>query len=134
MLFSCISVSLLSLVFTIPALASTSIFNFQMNKVYLDGRVNAAYHKLDAGTVGINGSTYVFSKDAGAKTTPTDLLFTLWNATSGNSFGSVKAKVGSNFSGKFKSVGGGTKYYLIITRVNGLDDGNNIKGSGTLKN
>ncbi|MGG0177742.1 hypothetical protein [Gottfriedia acidiceleris] len=132
--FSTIAVSFLSLVFIIPAFASTSIFNLKMNKVYLDGRVDGAYHKLDAGKVLINGSTYVYSKDAGAKNTPTQLLFSLWNSTSGNSFGSVQAKVGSNFSGTFKTVGGGTKYYLIITRVDGKDDGNNIKGSGTLKN
>lgn len=40
-----------------------------MDKVYLDGRVNGAYHKLDAGKVLINGSTYVYSKNAGAKNT-----------------------------------------------------------------
>jgi len=61
-------------------------------------------------------------------------LFSLWNATTGNNFGSVQAKVGSNFSGTFKAVGGGTKYFLRIERINSKDDGNNLKGSGTLKN
>ncbi|MEH7401790.1 hypothetical protein V7148_12430 [Gottfriedia acidiceleris] len=58
-LFSTLTISLLSLVFTIPAFASTSIFNFKMDKVYLDGRVDGAYHKLDAGKIAIKGSTYV---------------------------------------------------------------------------
>ncbi|MFF3023756.1 hypothetical protein ACFVRR_14040 [Gottfriedia sp. NPDC057948] len=110
------------------------VSSLKIEKVSLDGRGDGAYHKLDAGKVLINGSTYVYSKDAGAKNTPIHLLFSLWNATSGYSFGSVQAKVSSNFSGMFKTVGGGTKYFLRIERINSNDDGNNLKGSRTLKN
>ena len=134
----CIVIILLSLIIAIlPIYAASSGWSFSMDwdGRYVNGSNNGVYHTLNQGGVQITGTVSNTYSRPGALG-PYKLYFELLNKTSGNSFGRVTvtptANGTKNFSGTFSSVGGGTKYYLVIYRTE--SDGRKITGSGTLKN
>ncbi|MBC1372111.1 hypothetical protein HB847_06975 [Listeria booriae] len=130
-------------VFSLPLLveAASTSYSFTMDNRVVDGSVTGKYHKLSSGNAYLTGSQYVYSTDSGYAKNPLAIGYELRNKTTRNSFGSFFKAVPSRSSAyptkisktKFsKSVGGGTNYYLIIWK--GSNDGNNVKGSGTVSN
>jgi len=135
-IFTLAIVGLLSLAMAIPTLAASSSYSFTMNYRMVDGAANGQFHSLSAGTAKISGSHYQYASEPNP-TGPNVINYQLWNKTSGNNFGIVKSTPTSDgnrvyFQGSYPtSVGGGTNYYLQIWRV---DDGRDIKGSGSVYN
>ena len=134
-------VVILALVTIVPVLAATSNWKFSMSTggCEVNGKKNGVFHKLSKGKIAINGDIYTHSNANGNGSSTNYLNFALYNKTTGNYFGTVKAKPSGyahgtkKISGTFsKAVGGGTKYYLVIYRGNG--DGTKLSGSGKLKN
>lgn len=133
--FTLIITCMLLVVLAVPTFAASSKYNFTMNYRVVDGSENGEYHTLSAGKAYIYGTHRQFSSVPNP-TGPNTINYQLYNATSGNNFGIVKAIPNSygeetTVSGTYSGLGGGTKYYLFIWRV---DDGRDIKGSGSIYN
>lgn len=137
-IFTILTIGVLLVTMSIPALAKSNSFDFTMKYRVVDGSTNKEYHSLKGGTYpSISGSM----RQSGGTTNTTlrnKIYAELCNKTSGNSFGSVTLGrptldgKATGFSGKFdKKTGGGSKYYLIIYRTE--SDGRIMTGSGTLK-
>lgn len=129
---------ILLLTMAIPVFAKSNSFQFTMANRVVDGSLNGTYHSLDGGTYpSISGSM----RQSGGTTSTSQrntIYVELRNKTSGNSFGSVTLGKptldgkATSFSGTFsKKTGGGSKYYLIVYRIE--SDGRTMAGSGTLK-
>lgn len=136
-LFSVSVICILSIIIAMPsfAFAATNAYSFTMNLRIVDWSKNGQYFKLNKGTAKLSGTHYQYSSDP-SPVGPNPITYQLWNKTSGNSFGTIKATpnkngTSSSVSGSYSGLGGGTKYYLQIFRV---DDGRNIKGSGKISN
>lgn len=130
-------------IFSLPLFveAASTGYSFTMDNRVVDGSVTGKYHKLSSGSAYLTGSQYIYSTDKGYSKQPNPIGYELRNKTTRNSFGSFSKAVPSRSSAyptkisktKFsKTVGGGTNYYLIIWKSD--NDGNNVKGSGTVSN
>lgn len=138
-IFSLCVAMLLLLTMSIPVLAKSSSFSFELAHSIVDGSENNKYHTLDGGTYPkISGSMrQIGGSTVGAGTNT--IYAKLYNKTSGNYFGTVELGKpdpdgwATSFSGTFnnKKTGGGSKYYLVIYRTN--SDGRIMYGTGTLK-
>lgn len=134
-LFSFFTVALLFVVTAVPALAASGNYGFTMSLRVVDGSENGQFYTLNKGSATIKGTHAVVSSLPGALG-PNPINYQLYNKTSGNSFGIVKATPLANgerttVSGTYTGLGGGTSYYLYIWRT---DDGRTVNGSGTISN
>src|SRR5699024_10140362 len=101
-----------------PILAATKSYSFTMQLRLVDGSKNGRFMSLSKGQATIRGSHYQSSALEGA-VGPNPVHYTLYNKTSGNSFGTISSTPTADgnrtyFSGKYSRLGGGTKYYLLI--------------------
>ncbi|MBA3925998.1 hypothetical protein [Listeria rustica] len=130
-------------IFSLPLIvkAASTGYSFTMDKRVVDGSVTGKYHKLSKGNAYLTGSQYIYSADKGYSKKANAIGYELRNKTTRNSFGSFSKALSSRSSTyptkisktRFsKTVGGGTQYYLIMWKND--DDGNNVKGSGTVSN
>lgn len=134
-----IILAIICLISMMPVYAASSSFWFEMNTNgrVINGSDNGAYHSLDKGVVSISG-TATTNASQNLNGNSNTVYVQLLNKTSGNSFGTVTFKPSASlgdkvhFSGTYSSVGGGSKYYLMIYR--NQSDGLGFTGSGTLKN
>lgn len=116
--------------------AASNSYSFTMKHRVVDGSASGKYMKLKKGKATISGSHYQSEERYGA-VGPNEVHYTLYNKTSGNSFGTITSTAPTNgnsqsYSGTFSGLGGGTKYYLLIYKV--YEDGRTVKGSGTVSN
>lgn len=116
------------------SLAASNSYSFTMNYRVVDGSANGQFKKLSKGKAYISG-THKITKSLPGALGPYTLHYQLFNKTSGNSFGTVKStptKSGTSFSGTYSGLGGGTKYYLFIYKIEW--DGHTVQGSGKIYN
>ncbi|MEI3611086.1 hypothetical protein [Pseudogracilibacillus sp. SO30301A] len=135
-LFSICLVVIFSVMVATPVLAASNSYSFTMAHRVVDGGKNGQFMRLSKGSASISGSHYQSLAQSGA-TGPNSVRYTLYNKTSGNSFGTVTSTPTTDgkrksFSGSYSGLGGGTKYYLLIWKT--YEDGRTIKGSGTVSN
>lgn len=126
------------LVMSIPVLANTSNWSFTMDFRVVDGDGNGVYHEMDAGSMTISGSIWVYSTDQGHNQSTNTVTIEVWKKNTlwfDDLVGSVSVTprtdgVSSSFSKNLGSVNSGT-YYIFAWKTE--DDGFNLKASGKLE-
>jgi hypothetical protein len=126
----------IGMVVAMPALAASNSYSFTMEHRVVDGSNNGQFMSLSKGSASISGSQYQSAALPGA-TKPQEVNYTLYNKTSGNSFGTVSSTANidgtsNGISGSYSGLGGGTNYYLLIWKT--YEDGRTLEGSGTVSN
>jgi hypothetical protein len=121
-----------------PALANSSGWSFTMDRRYVNGDDNGAYHTMTAGNMTNNGYVYLYYILGGSVPPPFDTHIEVWRKVSGPDVycGSSTVNTGSTLNvKKYFTTYCGTQpagtYYLIIWKTEW--DGFYTKGSGTLK-